>query len=172
MSHLVSDDAAAVAAVAQAERLRRAAVLIRRRAGGLTYHPMTGARPSPAPALLAALADVDEVVKDVQRGTDGRAREEAAVSAAGDPRAERLRAGHGAVDQAAQAVLAALEVLRGSLSARDRASVDAPYGHSAPVQYHPGALCTMVAERVEGLVQALETVAVERANLVRTPSDR
>jgi hypothetical protein len=128
---------------------------------------MIGARPSLASELVSALADVDEAVKDIQRGADERAREEAAVSASGDPRAARLRAGHGAVDQAAQVVLAALEVLRGVLSARDDAWVDAPYGHGAPARHHPGALCTMVAERVEGLVYALETVAIDKANLTR-----
>ncbi|MDR7418220.1 MAG: hypothetical protein QN178_04845 [Armatimonadota bacterium] len=164
MTHTFPDTRAA-AAMALAGRLRQAAVVIRRHARGLTYHPMTGARPEPAPALLAALGDVEAAVKNTQLGADERAREE--VAADGHAQVASLRAGHAAVEQAAQVVLAALEVLRDVLGARDAASVDAPYGHSAPVRHHPGALCTVVAERVEELARALETVTIEKANLAR-----
>ena len=147
-----------------AGRLRHAAVLIRRHASRLTYHPVTGERPRPGPELLGALAEVDHVVRDVQRGAAGRAQEEVAVSGVPDAQAAQLRLAHGAVEQGAQAVLAGLDVLRRVLGTADGASVDAPYGSGAPRRQHPGALSTLVAERVEGLAEALDVAAIVGAN--------
>jgi len=67
--------------------------------------------------------------------------------------------------QQVQVTAAALEMLRGILATPDGAALDAPYGSSAPRRHHPGALCTIVAERAEGLATALETVAVLKANV-------
>jgi hypothetical protein len=166
MSSGFSDQRAAAAAV-QAARLRQAAARVRRHAGGLTYHPMTGTRPRVPDDLMDALAGVAQIVQDIQRGTDDRAMDEVAAAEAGDPRAGRLRMGHAAVDHGVQAVLAATEVLRGVLAANGGASVDAPYGSGSPTRHHPGALCTLVAERIEALAQALETVTIVKANLGR-----
>lgn len=142
-------DVLAAALAAQATRLRQAATLLRRHAGHLTYHPVTARRPQPSPELLAALAEVEVVVRDVQQAHD-------------------LHRDHAAVDRGAQVVLAALEVLRPMLGpngpAGDDATLDAPYGVSAPKRHHPGALCTIVAERVEGLAGALEVAAIAMAN--------
>ncbi len=157
----------AVAAVAQAQRLLQAAAAIRRFAGGLTYHPMTGRRPQTSPQLLAALAAVDGVVQEIQRAADDRAREEVAVAASGGVVAGQIRLGHAAVDEGVQTVTAALDVLRGALAAADGAVLDAPYGHGAPSRVHPGALCTLIAERVESLASALEASAIVKANLGR-----
>jgi hypothetical protein len=149
MNHTSSDQRVAAAAT-QAARLHKAAVLVRRHCGSLTYHPMTGARPKPSPVLLGALSEIEEVVRDLQRSAAERAVTEEAVG------------------QATQAVVAALGILRRVLDAGDGASVDAPYGHGAPVRHHPGALCTIVAERVEGLTRALRMVTIARANVERT----
>jgi hypothetical protein len=165
-------DVSAASAAAQAIRLRRAAARIRLRAGHLTYHPTTDRRPRPGPELLAALAEVEQVVNDIQQGAEERAREAFAASrAAGGAQGEALHRGHAAVDQGTQVVLAALGVLRSVLGiggGDDSATLDAPYGSSAPSRHHPGALCTIVAERVEALARALEVVAIIQANLERT----
>jgi hypothetical protein len=129
----------AAAAAALAERLRRAAVVLRRQAGGLHYHPMTGRHPASSPELEAALAGIEQAVVEVRRA-------------------------HAAVDHAAQVVAAALTALRAILKAPDAATLDAPYGRSAPVRHHPGALCTIVAERVEELARALDYAAILAAN--------
>jgi hypothetical protein len=165
-----STDVGAAAAAAQAARLRRAAARIRLDAGHLTYHPTTDRRPRPGPKLLAAVAEVEQVVNDVQQGTEERAREAFAASAAAGAQVDALHRSHAAVDQAAQVVLAALDVLRGVLgigSDVDGATIDAPYGSSAPSRHHPGALCTIVAERVEGLARTLEVAAIGKANFDR-----
>lgn len=160
----------AAAAAARAVRLRRAAVRIRLHAGRLTYHPATQRRSPPAPELLEALAEVERVVSEIQQGTKGRGQEELAASSAPGAHTEALYRSHADVDEGTQVVLAALGVLRGVLGTggpADGATMDAPYGRSAPIRHHPGALCTIVAERVESLARALETAAVIQANMAR-----
>jgi hypothetical protein len=167
-------DARAAEAADQARRLRAAAAAIRRLSRGLRYHPSIGQRPQPSPDLLSALEEIAQVVEDVRRGADGRAGEERAlveaagdaVEAAGDA-VEAVRAGHAAVEKGAEVTLAALSALRGLFQRLDEASLDAPYGRGAPTRHHPGALCTMVAERAESLALALETVTIRKANLQR-----
>jgi len=160
-------DARAAEAADQARRLRAAAATIRRLSRGLRYHPSIGQRPQPSPDLLSALEEIAQVVEDVRRGADGRAGEERAlVEAAGDA-VEAVRAGHAAVEKGAEVTLAALSALRGLFQRLDEASLDAPYGRGAPTRHHPGALCTMVAERAESLALALETVTIRKANLQR-----
>jgi hypothetical protein len=146
MSHR-SPDERAVWLVARAARLRRVATAIRHAAGRLTYHPLTGRHPDPSPGLLDALTDLEQVVSDIQQGAGG----------------------HG-FDESAQVVLAALNVLRGVLAASNDASLDAPYGHGAPRRHHPGALCTIVAERAEDLAHSLEAEAIATANRARRPA--
>ncbi len=155
-----TSDLRAALMVGQAGRLRRAAVTIRRLAGHLTYHPVTNQRPQVSPELLEALATVEQVVKEIQRATDERAMEEVAMS-------EQIRLGHAAMDQGVQAITSVLEVLRATLAAPDGAVLDAPYGRGAPARHHPGALCTMLAERVEHLAIGLEVTAILKANLSR-----
>jgi hypothetical protein len=71
------------------------------------------------------------------------------------------------VDQGAQLTAAAITVLRDVLAVTDTdgATIDAPYGRGAPRRQHPGALCTIVAERAETLARALESLAIISANL-------
>lgn len=161
----MSTDQLAVASAAQAARLRRAAATIRREAGGLSYHPATGRRPQASPVLLAALDEVERAVREVQRGAQERAADGTALEDAA--RADGLRAADAAVDASVGVVVAAADVLRGVLPGERDASVDAPYGASAPRRPHPGALATLLAERVEELARALEVAAIIRANLGR-----
>lgn len=155
-----------VAAVEHARRLRSSATALRRLAGGVKYHPVTGQRPQASADLLAALDGLEQVLAMVQKGAEARALDEAEVAASGHPDADLIRAGHATIEQASQAAAAAAVVLRGLLLSPDGASLDAPYGHGAPARQHPGALCTIIASRVERLAGALETVAVVRANAV------
>ncbi|MGQ0570981.1 MAG: hypothetical protein ACT4P5_15880 [Armatimonadota bacterium] len=147
--------------------MRRAAVTIRRLAGRLTYHPATGRRPHATPELVDALAAIETVIRELQQGAEARARDEDALATAGDVRVNQIHLGHAAVDQGAQTVLAAIGVLGTVLYPSEGASIDAPYGHGAPRRHHPGAMCTIVAERVESLAQALDTIAILKANLDR-----
>ncbi len=155
----------AVAASAQAERLRHAAVALRRLAGALKYHPMTGQTPRPTPELTGALDAMGQVLNELQRGAAERADEEVLFTSRGEAAARQVRQAHLGVDQGAQVTAAAIEVLRRVLTDRDGSTLDAPYGHGAPSRHHPGALCTIVAERAEGLGRALESLAITKANL-------
>lgn len=140
---------------------------IRHQAGQLTYHPMTGRRPHVTPELIGALASVEQVVKGINRAADERARDEVAAVSLGQAGVEQMRLGHAAVDEGVAAVVAAVDILRSELASPDGAVLDAPYGRGAPVRYHPGALCTMIAERVERLARALEVAAIVKANFGR-----
>ncbi len=153
--------------VAQAQRLQQAAVVIRRQAGRLTYHPMTGQRPNATPELLETLASVEHVVKEIQQAASARATDEVTAASSGQAGVEHMRLGHAAVDQGVAAVATAVDVLRGALTSPDGAVLDAPYGRGAPAGYHPGALCTIIAERVERLARALEGAAIVKANFGR-----
>ncbi len=160
--------ARAVAAAAQAVHLREAGRTLRRLSGAVKYHPITGERPSATPELGHALAAIEQVLDEIQRGAGERADDESALAPYGDAIARQIRAGHDTVAQMAQGAASAITVLRGLLSSPEEASLDAPYGHGAPTRHHPGALCTIVAARAEGLAAALESVAIAKLNLIGT----
>ncbi len=155
----------AVAAAAQAGRLREAARTLRRLSGTIKYHPTTDVKPLPTAELTGALEAIEQVLNEIQRSAGERADEETAFSAFGDAAARQIRLGGEAMERGAQVAGAAIEVLRGVLSASNGATLDAPYGHGAPRRHHPGALCTIVAERAESLAAALETSAIAKVNL-------
>jgi hypothetical protein len=121
--------------------------------------------------MLTAVAEVEQVVTEVQREAEQRARALSAASEAPDLRTDRLQRHHAETDRMIQLVLTALAALRGALrddGGLSRATIDAPYGRSAASTAHPGALSTIVAERVEGLARSLELGAIATANLART----
>jgi hypothetical protein len=149
----------------QAGRLREAARTLRHLSGRIKYHPTTGVKPLPTPGLTGALEAIEQVLNELQRSAGERADEETALSDLGDAAARQIRFGGEAVERGAQVAAAAIEVLRGVLSASEGATLDAPYGHGAPRRHHPGALCTIVAERAESLASALEASAIAKVNL-------
>ncbi len=155
----------AVVEAARAARLRRAAVMLRGQAGTLKYHPATGQRPRAGAELTAALDTMAQVLNDLQRGAAQRADDEAAIAARSEAAVRPVRQAHMDVDQGAQLTAAAIAVLRDTLADTDGATIDAPYGRGAPRRQHPGALCTIVAERAETLARALESLAIISANL-------
>ena len=163
----------AAAEAARAARLRRAAVTLRGQAATLKYHPATGQKPRAGAVLTAALDTMTQILNDLQRGAAQRADDAASAAAAtaavaerGEASARAVRQAHADVDQGAQVTAAAIEVLRRVLAESDGATSDAPYGHRAPRRQHPGALCTIVAERAEGLARSLESLAILTANLI------
>lgn len=155
----------AAADAARAARLRRAAVVLRGQAGTLKYHPVTGEKPRAGAALVAALEAMAHVLNDLQRDAAQRAGDEAAAAARNPDAAPSIRRAFAGLDEHVRLLGAAADVLRGALADGDEATLDAPYGHGAPRRQHPGALCTIVAERAERLAQALEWAAVMVANL-------
>lgn len=157
--------ARAAAAAAQAVRLRDAGRSLRRLAGAVRYHPVTGERPALTAALDQGLAAIEGVLDEIQRGASERASDESALAPHGDAVARQLRRDHQAIEHQAQVAAAAVAALRGVLASPDDASLDAPYGHGAPRRHHPGALCTIVAARAESLAAALESAAIAKLNL-------
>jgi len=155
----------AAADAARATRLRRAAAMLRGQAGTLKYHPATGQKPRAGVELTTALDVMAQVLNDLQRGAAQRADDEATIAARSEAAVYAARRAHTDIDQGAQLVAAASDVLRSVLADSDGATLDAPYGHGAPRRQHPGALCTIVAERAERLALALESLAVITANL-------
>ena len=161
--------ARAVTSFEHAGRLRCAAASLRERAARIKHNPATGQAPSDTLDLPDLLESADRLLRAVQKGADERSRDEAA---AGDTRggsgrstgAETVRAWHAAIEQNAQAAAAAVAVLRDLLRSPGGAALDAPYGQSAPLRHHPGAICAFVAERAEGLAGALEAAAIIKAN--------
>ena len=150
---------------ARAVRLRRAAVILRGHAGTLKYHPATGEKPRAGPELMSGLDVVAQILNDLQRGAAQRADDEAAMTPTRETAVRAVRQAHLDVDQGAQLTGAAMTVLRDVLADSNGATIDAPYGRGAPRRHHPGALCTIVAERVESLARALESLAIITANL-------
>jgi len=165
----------AAAEAARAARLRRAAVTLRGQAATLKYHPATGQKPRAGAELTAALDTMTQILNDLQRAAAQRADDAASAAAAtaaaalaerAEASARAVRQAHADVDQGAQVTAAAIEVMRRVLADSNGATIDAPYGHHAPRRQHPGALCTIVAERAEGLARSLESLAILTANLI------
>lgn len=126
----------------EAVRLEQAARRIRRHAGGLRYHPVTGMAQRPGEAFQAALRSSRESLAQVAGWVDD-------LGAAG----ERVRL-------LTQQAGVALDVLAQALARPERAPLDAPYGLGSPRRPHPGAQATWVAERAEELARALARLAV------------
>lgn len=130
----------------EAARLEHAARLIRREAGGLRYHPVTGLARRPDAEFEAALA----ILRDSLKKVDGWTR-------ALGPEAEHVR-------PLAHQLQVALDVLAQALARPERGTLDAPYGMGTPRRPHPGAQATWAAERAEGLARALARLAVAGEN--------
>lgn len=158
--------ARAAAAAALARRLREAGRRLRHLSGAVKYNPLTGERPVLSPELDHELTVIEEIVTEIQQGAADRGADESALATYGDAVTRQVRDAHEAVTREAQAAAAAVAVLRGLLSEPEDARLDAPYGLGAPKRHHPGALCTIVAARAEGLAAALESTAIAKLNLI------
>ncbi len=163
-------DARAATSFEHARQLRRTAAALRERAVRIKHNPATGQAPRDASDLPALLEDVDQALRAIQKGADERARDEATAGGTdGGASAEKIRAWHAAIEQTTQVASAAVAVLREMLLSPGGASLDAPYGHGAPVRHHPGAICSIIAERAESLAGALENAAIIKVNASAVP---
>lgn len=171
MSSRDSTDSRSAAASAGALDLQQAAAALRNVGSSLRYSPAmrlspeSAAGPRLTPEIDDALSEIERVLRGIQRDADERAAEEAAVLES--PAGPHVRRGHAALECALQAVIAGIDSLRRALEVGEEASLDAPYGRSAPSGVHPGALCATVADRAEALALAARAVAVLKANLAR-----
>ncbi|MDI6772945.1 MAG: hypothetical protein QME77_10220 [bacterium] len=161
--------ARAATSVEHARRLRHTAASLRERAARIKHNPATGLATGDVSDLQALLESADQLLRAVQKGADERSRDEAAMGdvvgdTGGDTGAETIRARHAAIEQNAQAASVAVAVLRELLRSPGGVTLDAPYGHGAPLRHHPGALCAIIAERAESLAGALEAAAIIKAN--------
>jgi len=150
-----------------AERLRDAAAVFRRYAGELKYHPQTGMQGRVGPDLQDAalvLRGSLAAIEAIAAGWD----EEVARLRSRDAQApvHEVERAHAAVRDVVRLARAALDVFEQAALHPEPASLDAPYGHSAPRRIHPGAQCTWVAERAEELAVALSSVTLRKENLL------
>ncbi len=159
--------AAHAEALRLAQRLRKASAVFRRYAGELKYHPQTGVQGHVGQDLLDATAVLRDTLNAIATITEQWDEEIAwlrsldAHMPAGD-----IQRGQAEAREAARLTRAALEIFEQAALHPEPASLDAPYGHGAPRRVHPGAQCTWVAERAEGLAVALSSVTLRMENLV------
>ena len=152
-----------------AQRLRDTSVIFRRYAGELKYHPQTGIQGHIGQDLLDAAATMRDVLDEVE-ALARQWSEEIAWLRSQNSRMpmEDVHQGHTAVRAAIRLVRTALDVFSRAALHPEHASLDAPYGHGAPRQVHPGAQCTWVAERAEKLAVELASVTLRKENLLLT----
>jgi hypothetical protein len=170
---MVDDDALTKWRAAHAEalilpqRLRATAAVFRRYAGELKYHPQTGVEGHIGHDLLDAAAGLGEALNGLNILT-ARWDEEISWLRARDPQMPivDIQRGHAAAREAARLTRAALQIFEQAALHPETARLDAPYGHSAPRRVHPGAQCTWVAERAEGLAIELSTVTLRKETLL------
>ncbi|HEY3249082.1 MAG TPA: hypothetical protein VGK88_12440 [bacterium] len=150
-----------------AQRLRADAIVFRRWAGDLQYFPQTGTQTPLDPELGAAADDLRGALDAV-----------AALAARWDEEITWLRSldrtmpvddiqrGHAQAREALRLARAALEIFSRVITNPERTALDAPYGAGAPRRVHPGAQCTWVAERADGLARELSMVTLRKHNLL------
>ena len=152
-----------------AQHLREASVVFRRYAGELKYHPQTGLHGDIGQDLHSAAASIRETLAAVGIITSRWDEEIAWLRSlnAGMP-VDHIQRGHAAAREAARLLKTTLDVFDRAVREPEAAPLDAPYGHGAPRRVHPGAQCTWVAERAEGLARDLSTVVLLKENLLLT----
>ena len=149
----------------EAARLQAAATLVRRYAGTLRYHPVTGLATPPSPEVHGTLGRLRESLTRVPAWLDAFAQETAALERTSGALPQEVREGPQRLRVLAELLRVALDVLERVLAQPERAPLDAPYGLGAPRRPHPGAQATWIAERAEVLARELATQVVLRENL-------
>jgi len=155
-----------VEALRLATRLRQSATVFRRYAGELKYHPQSGIEGVIGPDLEAAAAAIRETMTSIT-SLASRWDEEITWLRLVNPAlpVDDIQQGHAATREAIRLLRAALEIFERTVGAPETASLDAPYGAGAPRRVHPGAQCTWVAERADGLARELSNVSLRKENL-------
>lgn len=148
-----------------ASHLEETAAVIRRYAGTLRYHPVTGLATPPPAEVWDALGRLRESLAQVAGWLAAFAQETAALAPGSDVLSGEVQEGPQRIRARADLLRAALDGLERVLAHPERTPLDAPYGLGAPRQPHPGAQATWVAERAEALARELATQVVLRENL-------
>lgn len=161
-----------VGALHLATRVREAATVFRRYAGELKYYPQTGIQGVIGPDLKAAAGAVRENITAVTT-LASRWDEEITWLRLVNPAlpVDDIQRGHATARESIRLLRAALEIFERAVLAPETAPLDAPYGAGAPRRVHPGAQCTWVAERADGLARELSTVTLRKENLLLTIRD-
>jgi len=161
-----------VQALHLATRVRGAATVFRRYAGELKYHPQTGIEGVIGSDLEAAAAAIRESITAIT-SLASRWDEEIIWLRLVNPAlpVDDIQRGHATAREAIRLLRAALEILNRAIRTPETAAIDAPYGAGAPRRVHPGAQCTWVAERADGLARELSTVTLQKENLLLTIRD-
>jgi hypothetical protein len=156
-----------VEALRAATRVREAATVFRRYAGEIRYHPQTGMEGSIGPDLGAAASAVREGITAIT-ALASRWDEEITWLRLINPTlpVDDIQRGHAVSREAIRLLRAALEIFERAVRAPETATLDAPYGAGAPRRVHPGAQCTWVAERADGLARELSNVTLGKENLL------
>ena len=162
--------AAHAEALTLAQLLRATVVVFRRYAGELKYHPQGGVEGRIGQDLVDAAARLRELLSTLSALT-ARWDEETSWLRARDAQMpiEEIQQGHAAAREAARLTRAALQIFEQAVLHPETVALDAPYGHSAPRRVHPGAQCTWVAERAEGLAIELSSVTLRKETLLLAP---
>jgi len=170
---LITWRAAHVDVLRLARALQSVAAVFRRHAGTLKYHPQFGVQGTVGADLVAAAS-----------AARGHATAVATLAARWDEEITWLRTvdplwplddvqrEHAAAREAVGLLRAALEIFDRAVLHPETAHLDAPYGAGAPRRVHPGAQCTWVADRAEGLALALSGVTLRKENLLLNPPAR
>ena len=159
--------AAHIDALRLAGALQSAATVFRRHAGRLKYHPQSGVKDPVGADLHAAAAAMRETLAAIT-ALAVRWDEEVTWLRTVDPAMslDDIQRGHAAAREAAGLLRAALDIFDRAIGHPEVAPLDAPYGAGAPRRVHPGAQCTWVAERADGLARELNGVTLRKENLL------
>ncbi len=165
--HLSRWRAAHTDALRLARTIETSAVVFRRYAGELRYHPQTGVEGHVGDDLLQAAGALREALGSIN-ALATRWDEEITWMRSIDRQmpVDDIQRGQAASREAARLLAAALGIFDRAVLHPERAALDAPYGSSAPRRVHPGAQCTWVAERADGLAQELSNVTLRKVNLL------
>lgn len=159
--------AAHLDALRHANALLPEAATFRRYAGKLKYHPQTGVQ-GPIGADLLEAAEALRRHLAALTALAARWDEEITRLRVVDARipVDDIQRAHAGAREAAGLLRAALEIFDRAVLHPEQAHLDAPYGTSAPRRVHPGAQCTWVAERAEGLARAVSGVTLRKEQLL------
>jgi len=159
--------AAHIDALRLAGALQSAATVFRRYAGRLKYHPQSGVHTPLGADLLDVMTAMRETLAAIT-ALAARWDEEITWLRTIDPTMplDDIQRGHAAARETAGLLRAALDVFDRTVAHPDMATLDAPYGAGAPRRVHPGAQCTWVAERADGVAREVTGVTLRKENLL------
>lgn len=159
--------AAHVDALRLSRILLAAAQVSRRYAGELRYRPQFGVEGRVGDDLIEAARTMRETLA-AMTSVASHWDEEITWMRGIDPGmpVDDIQRGHASAREAMRLLRSALEVFDRSVMHPETAPLDAPYGSGAPKRAHPGAQCTWVAERAEGVAREIVNVTLRKENVL------